>query len=312
MSTPQQDPSPPTTRRRALAAVAVFLVAAGTIVACSDGPVGLGRRAPSLERESATPTALESRAGRRDGASPNPYLWVGREHNRGLEAIEKMFANRTGGLRDPKTRCTWVRSATREYVLAGQLERGAGDHLMPDARLLDEFLDAARICDPSVLGMSLVDAVRAAGRRLQADYEPSPDAVHLLNVLELQVDQMTSAAQLDRSIVPIEQDAQALLVGLDHALVLGATSIGRSSAYHAESVFPPGGSGPGSPPPMQDQRIAGGGGTGRNSAIVKSDIRGCIMGGISGIRGGPSGILAGCVTGGIIASVDKIIEQWQE
>jgi hypothetical protein len=316
------------------------LAAAGFAVqACAaDGPTGTASAPPPrAEAPAAVPTAtpgpLETaRGAARAGAvaTAGDVAWVGEMHNRGLAAVVARAAlARTDERASAASRCRLVGRHTATWLAS---ERARDPHL--------RALGPVALSDGTLAGIAqytACGAVKASGRPLRealADAaataaspgagrmeigvgDLSPAARNLIDYIDGIVTYGSGPAVISSSLVPVEQAAQQLPDENERTLVLEAAITARASAYYHHQhggCTDPTGCTHYRPPddiraPLGDvtlgsDSLGGARRTGVNSEVIKADVWGCIYGGFRGFMagGGPPGVFAGCLWGGIGAS----------
>jgi hypothetical protein len=251
--------------------------------------------------------------------------WIGREHNRALEAlVPGAWAERRASSWTRQEACAYAARSAEAYIRAGRAAGGDGRPLAwaeVPANTVRDGMRLAEVCASRSAGglASFVEVAARAAREGRAgggagggelspqtigDPALSPEANALLASMEWAIDYSGGASALSSSLQPIEAEASLLPGELDRATVLGAASTARASAYNVEYNLPPGET----PPPAD---MSAGGGVrpmGRIGVVVKADVKGCIAGGISGFfrGGGAPGVAIGCFAGGVGSSLAEM------
>ncbi len=333
--TPAVPPSPARRRwrrsRRPLAAYAAgvgAVAATGLAVqACADGRLtGTAAAPPRAEAPAALPAATPGTLETVRGVAPRALdvAWVGAMHNRGLAAVVARAAAAPDAERaTAAARCQLVGRLTTEWL---EVERGRDAHLRAlgplalSDRDLADLAEYAACAAPTASMMRLRDAPAAAAAAARADGrlslggvgDVSPAAAALLDEIDSIIYYANGPAVVSSSLLPVERAAQQLPDESERTLVLEAAITARASAYYhygQACTDPTGCAGVIRPP--DDVRAPLGaslGGARRtdtragiNTEVVKADVWGCVYGGFRAfmVGGGPPGVFAGCLWGGI-------------
>jgi hypothetical protein len=309
-------PSPAlvTTLAAGLAAVAV-----AALQACADDR-------PAGTATVTEPPAAKAPAVKAPGAPGEPYRWVGEVHNRGLDVVTaRVRATNAADRATSKARCTLVGRLTAEYLSSERTRDpnlvALGASQIGDAQLAQLAQDAACGGTPRE---RFGDAVAQRGHRpldqrldLSVDGTLSQPAINVLNQVDDAIWQMQSAAGLDVALVGSEYAAAALPDAYERLLVLEAIAVTRASAYYHEqrcqafgacTIDRPAGSRGRAAAPA---RPAGSAASERRTGIIHDTVRAdawsCVLGGLRAIAGGPPGIAAGCLWGGLAGSATAIV-----
>ena len=286
-----------------------FLVVCGGLVAAVLGVLAC-YDAPQRITGSGTEASVAGASSRR--AQPNPYAFVGRQHNSQVDFILREFLKRRKPKMDQSQVCSLLDGLTREYLK----NHGSPAH---DFRPHPKH-DPCGVPDASGLVTKLRDPATAL-RIGSVEYDPnfSPAAIDMVNQIENIVLSSGSAAEVASRLVPVNEAAMATLAESDAALVLGVSSVAESSSAYWEASldywvgeYAAGGSPLGVLPYMRSGESEIPVGTGDRSRSVDwaavrgvgwTDVSGGIVGGIRGFIAGPPGVLVGIAQGAAYSSI---------
>lgn len=330
MSTRSHDPhqSPATGsrrpgRRHALAAVAVFLAAAGTIVACSDGPVGLGSTRPALEAEAPIGGAEASRAAPGTRPVGAPPLSAAEE----AALVERSLLE--GGAPSMRWAAEIHTAALQDWLSHPESERRAGGTL--NCGLVEQVLRRRMPAIAKYTGVSDRPLQDAAVRNALALVKCEGGVRHLPTLADVAgTVRRTSEEEVTGSFEPytppmerafgspadpqqVEFDIAATLRaawddgvrGADYTVLSSYGGLAASSAYYWHQVD---GGGGGAPPGDGPPALMGTELCGRWCRKGWADLGGAIAGGFGAIQAGikhPGVVVAISVVSGVAASVNQ-------